>query len=116
QEPDLILGLFDVLLNPRYSLSRGVHQLFRLPKVEEGRYASDLARFGEVERLLSRLERPLRNLQFVIEFAHREVSGGDIAHERGDNSFAVLIGAEKTGTRGFGRATQPSPYINLEGK
>ena len=98
-------------------LRRRVHQLFGLAQVEQSARRRPVWRdFGQVERLLARLQRAVRNLELIVEFAQRQVSGGDIADQRGDHGFAVFVRAQKIGARGFGGAPQPAPDIDFEGE
>ena len=58
----------------------------------------------------------LGDLQFVVQLAQAEVSGGHIAHQRGHDGFAVLFRAQQIGARGFGRPAQPSPDVHFKGE
>ena len=58
QQADLILGLLDLLLQHGNGRSRGIHQLLRLPEIQQRRDATALPRLYETQRILARLERP----------------------------------------------------------
>ena len=43
----------------------------------------------------ARLQGSLRDLELVVQLAHRQVSSGDVADQRGDHGLAVFLRAQK---------------------
>jgi hypothetical protein len=114
QKVDLILGLCDRLLDARNGLSRGVHELFGLAKIEQGRHAPLLPRPRQFQRLFASAECAFRDLKNVVELTQRQIGGRDITNEGGHDSFPVFLCAEQRRSRGFGGPAQPAPDVDLK--
>ena len=91
-----------------------IDQLFGLAQVEQRGDAACLARPGQLQRFLARLQSTLRDLERVVELAQREVGGGHVADQRGDDGLAVFLRAQQVRARRFGRAPQPAPDVDFK--
>ncbi len=115
QEADLILGLLDLPLDlpgwfPRRC--RPVVRAWRRSSSVETPCASrDLVSSSDSSRVC-RVR--LRDFELVVQFAQCEISGGHVADQGCDHSFAIFIRTQEIGARGLGGAAQLTPDVDFE--
>src|SRR5262245_63569477 len=115
QNAQLILLLHDLPLDVRDRRRRIGERRFGPRGRELVADAADELTREEVERLLERIGCALGDLQLQIELAELEISLGDVRDHSEHDSAADVFAREQIGQRGFGRAANSPPYIDLPG-
>src|SRR5581483_4047694 len=113
EEADEVLLLRDLALERRDFCGRAVDELLGLTHVDEGGGAALLANLRQPQRLLTRRERPPRDLELGVERAQGEVRVGHLADERRHDGAAAPLAGEERRARRFGRAAVASPEVEL---
>ena len=70
----------------------------------------------QAERFLPRRQRALRDLQFDVQFAQREIGTGHLANHRDQDSAPGPLGGEQLGAGRLGLAAYAAPDIDLPGE
>ena len=101
QQADQVLLLRDPALELDNGRARAEHELLRFADVEERGDAAALAHLRQLQRILARGQRALRDLELQIERAQLEVGVGDVADDRRQHGAPAPFGREQLRPRGL---------------
>src|SRR5262249_15271832 len=113
QHADEVFLLCDLTLERRDLAPGAVHKLLRLSDVEQRGHAAAFTHLRELQRLLTRRERPPRDVELEIERAEREVCVRDLADERRQHGAAAPFARQQLRPRGFRGAPVSPPEIEF---
>ncbi len=110
----MVLRLLDRPFDVGNRFRRLIDQFFSLSNVQHRRDAAFLANPDDTERLLSRCQRSLCDIEFAVEFEQTEVTGCDVSDDSRHHRIAIFFGGAQVGARGFGLIAKASPDVQFE--